>query len=209
MSPGMLRVAIGVVPPRAYSITLPEEVKKTLPRVSAQTAYSPSLRAPTTFLVANDRTQVPPHPPTAYNKSPLLVPGFIHDLPRPACVASAEACGIAPGTPIGGCEPPQPASIAAATQQISAQRIKSKGFTYLARQSRERLGVGTVRYGDARSHPRPSTATRSSSAGKAARPGCGNFSRARMCEAAASDGPAALPICIERKGVEPLTRSRV
>ncbi|MGC1984571.1 MAG: hypothetical protein WA668_04190 [Candidatus Cybelea sp.] len=32
----------------------------------------------------------------------------------------AGACAIAPGAPSGGCDPPQPASIAAATQLVSA-----------------------------------------------------------------------------------------
>ncbi len=35
-----------------------------------------------------------------------------------------EVCIVAPGTPIGGCDPPQPASIAAATLMLSAQRLK-------------------------------------------------------------------------------------
>ncbi|MGA7248602.1 MAG: hypothetical protein WBW89_12670 [Candidatus Cybelea sp.] len=34
--------------------------------------------------------------------------------------ASAEVCGIAPGAPIGCCDALQPASIAAATQPVSA-----------------------------------------------------------------------------------------
>ena len=51
----------------------------------------------------------------AYSKLPLLVPGSIHDLPRPACVAIAEVCGIAPGAPIGGGDPPQSVSNATAT----------------------------------------------------------------------------------------------
>jgi hypothetical protein len=35
-------------------------------------------------------------------------------------------CAIAPGAPIGGCDPPHPASIAAATQLVSAQQAKSE-----------------------------------------------------------------------------------
>jgi hypothetical protein len=33
-------------------------------------------------------------------------------------------CGIAPGAPIGGCDPPQPASIATATPQKNALWLK-------------------------------------------------------------------------------------
>src|SRR5580692_2874282 len=39
---------------------------------------------------------------------------------------TARLCGVAPGAPIGGCDPPHPASIAAATQLVSALRLKSK-----------------------------------------------------------------------------------
>jgi hypothetical protein len=39
---------------------------------------------------------------------------------RAACMAVARLCGIAPGAPIGGCDPPHPVSIAAATQMLSA-----------------------------------------------------------------------------------------
>jgi hypothetical protein len=37
----------------------------------------------------------------------------IHDLSRSACVARAAVCEIAPGAPIGGCDPAQPLSKAA------------------------------------------------------------------------------------------------
>jgi hypothetical protein len=36
--------------------------------------------------------------------------GSIHHPPRSACVAIARLCGIAPGAPIGGCDP-QTASV--------------------------------------------------------------------------------------------------
>jgi hypothetical protein len=36
------------------------------------------------------------------------------------CGAIAGLWGIAPGAPIGGCDPPQPASIAAAAQMYGA-----------------------------------------------------------------------------------------
>jgi len=39
----------------------------------------------------------------------------IHDPPRWACVAIARLCAIAPGAPIGDCDPPHAASNAAAT----------------------------------------------------------------------------------------------
>jgi hypothetical protein len=38
----------------------------------------------------------------------------------------AARCGIAPGAPIGGCDPPQPTSIGAAKQMLSAKRLKSR-----------------------------------------------------------------------------------
>jgi hypothetical protein len=44
----------------------------------------------------------------------------------------ASVCGVAPRAPIGGCDPPHPASIAAATQLQSAWRLKSKFFMCLA-----------------------------------------------------------------------------
>jgi hypothetical protein len=36
----------------------------------------------------------------------------------------AEVCGIAPGAPIGGCDPPHPDSIAAAAQLKITWRLK-------------------------------------------------------------------------------------
>jgi hypothetical protein len=48
------------------------------------------------------------------------------------CVAIAEVCCIASGAPIGGCDPPQPASMAAATELLSAQRLKREILIYLA-----------------------------------------------------------------------------
>src|SRR5580692_1589729 len=50
---------------------------------------------------------------------------------RSACVATAGRCDIAPGAPIGGCDPPHPASMARTTQLLSAQRLKpeSRIFT--------------------------------------------------------------------------------
>jgi hypothetical protein len=43
---------------------------------------------------------------------------------RSACAAIAAFCGIARGALIGGCDPPQPATIAAATQLLSAKRLR-------------------------------------------------------------------------------------
>jgi hypothetical protein len=42
-------------------------------------------------------------------------------------VANAVLCGIAPGAPIDGCDPPHPASIAAAAQALSAKRLNAEG----------------------------------------------------------------------------------
>src|ERR1700722_14046147 len=39
---------------------------------------------------------------------------------------TAEVFGSAPGAPTGGCDPPQPASIAAAALIVSAQRLKPR-----------------------------------------------------------------------------------
>jgi hypothetical protein len=50
--------------------------------------------------------------------------GSIHDLPRSAGAAILEVCGVAPGAPIGGCDPPQPASKATATAALNAQSLK-------------------------------------------------------------------------------------
>jgi hypothetical protein len=48
-----------------------------------------------------------------------------------ACFAPVKVCGIAPGAPIGCCDPPHPANIAAATQLLSAMRPNSRGFICL------------------------------------------------------------------------------
>ncbi|MGA8661519.1 MAG: hypothetical protein WB644_04385 [Candidatus Cybelea sp.] len=40
-------------------------------------------------------------------------------MPRSARVVIAAVCGIAPGAPIGGCDPPHPASKAPAQDQIA------------------------------------------------------------------------------------------
>jgi hypothetical protein len=48
-------------------------------------------------------------------------------------------CGIAPGAPIGGCDPPHPASIAAATQPVSAQRLKPNLLILPCSSIRERI----------------------------------------------------------------------
>jgi hypothetical protein len=53
---------------------------------------------------------------------PLGASGSIHDPSRWVCVAIGRLCGTAPGAPIGGCDPPHPASIAAATQLLTAVR---------------------------------------------------------------------------------------
>jgi len=47
-------------------------------------------------------------------------------------VAIARVCGIAPGAPTGGCDPPQPGNIAAATPMVRATRPKSKLIIFLA-----------------------------------------------------------------------------
>jgi len=44
------------------------------------------------------------------------------------CFLWSGTCGTAPGAPIGGCDPPHAASIAAAAQMHNAQRPKSKFF---------------------------------------------------------------------------------
>jgi hypothetical protein len=60
-------------------------------------------------------------------------------LPRPACVAIAGVCGIAPGAPIGGCDPPQAVSIATAAQALSAWRLESKFFILLCCSIRQQI----------------------------------------------------------------------
>jgi hypothetical protein len=48
--------------------------------------------------------------------------------------ASDVPCGIASGAPIGGCDPPQPASIATAAQMPSAKKWLSS-LTFIAKLS--------------------------------------------------------------------------
>jgi hypothetical protein len=51
-----------------------------------------------------------------------IMPRLALPLPRVACVAIARLCGIAPGAALGGCDPLQPASIAATAQTLSARQ---------------------------------------------------------------------------------------
>src|SRR5580658_3038341 len=119
---------MGVVPPWAYSITSGGCW------LIIQTSPTPSTQSPNGILnPVSVPTSLPPGYVNintlfrmlseAYNRSSLFASGNIHDLPRSTCVASAEACGIAPGAPIGGCDPPHPTSIAAATQTRNAERL--------------------------------------------------------------------------------------
>jgi hypothetical protein len=50
------------------------------------------------------------------------------DAPHGANIAIVEDCVVALDAPIGGCDPSHPASIATATQPVSAQRPKAENF---------------------------------------------------------------------------------
>jgi hypothetical protein len=52
----------------------------------------------------------------------------------------ARLDGVAPAAPIGGCDPPHPASIAAAAQIPNAYRLNSEMLICLAPRFRKRIG---------------------------------------------------------------------
>jgi hypothetical protein len=60
-------------------------------------------------------------------------------------------CGIAPGAPIGGCDPPQPASIATATQLVSEKRPTSESYVAQPPYSSSSSSFNSVTYPDATS----------------------------------------------------------
>jgi hypothetical protein len=81
-----------------------------------------------------------------------LASGNIHDLPREACCAIARLGGTAPGAPIGGGDPPQPASInAAAPAYGEAAKIQALHLPYSSPRERNAAPLG---FGLARPSPR-------------------------------------------------------
>src|ERR1700692_4315469 len=104
---------MGSVLPWAYSITSVVGVTtKTSPLLSEHKPLPlPPPSMPTSLPFGYVKTNTPDQTVDRYIRSSLFASGSIHDVPRSACCAIASLCGIAPGAPIGGCDPPQPASI--------------------------------------------------------------------------------------------------
>jgi hypothetical protein len=58
--------------------------------------------------------------------------------PRSTCVATARLCGITPGAPIGGCEPPQAAPDPRSAWRRSARVRQAASFARVGRFNRAR-----------------------------------------------------------------------
>ena len=71
---------------------------------------------------ANDRIVLEENLEQSRESVAAELPGSIHDPPCAPCVATAEVCGIPPRAPIGGCDPPHPASKDEAAPKLSTKR---------------------------------------------------------------------------------------